>query len=127
MSDETNIRFYAERIEELSANLAKTTKESITRKREIRELREKFAALEKTQADLTAERDAFRAKAEATPGAEAERVKALETELRSVKVLGRFDGISKSLECVTKTIFQFRKILLTITLFELFHVPIKHE
>lgn len=86
-------KILTDRIGELERSLALTTKESMTRKRAVRDLQPKYDALVKERDTLLTERDTYKLKSEATPGEQADRVKALEGELRGLKIAGKFAGV----------------------------------
>lgn len=97
MSEDASSQFFTNRIAELTAKLDATTRESIRRKKALREAETELETLRKSAADLATERDGLKVKADATPDEHAARVKALETELRGLKIAGKLGSLATSL------------------------------
>lgn len=108
VTSSVSTKILTDRIGELERNLALTTKESITRKRAVRDLQPKYDALVKERDSLLTERDSYKLKSEATPGEQADRVKALEGQLRGLTIAGKFAevGLAKgfTLDDVFRTV-----------------------
>lgn len=97
MADDTSNQFYTNRIAELTAKLETTTRESIRRKKALREAEAKLEEYTSAIESLAEERDQLQAAADATPEDHAQRVKALETELRGLKIAGKLGPLATSL------------------------------
>jgi hypothetical protein len=108
VTSSVSTKILTDRIGELERTLALTTKESITRKRAVRDLQPKYDALVKERDSLLTERDSYKLKSEATPGEQADRVKALEGQLRGLTIAGKFAevGLAKgfTLDDVFRTV-----------------------